>query len=240
LANFWGDIVVAVLHVIPVRARPGRVERERARLAALAPGVDVHVIDLPQGPQDLEYFVDDHAAVGQMVDVLPGYVRTHGIGAVSIGCFYDPGLWELREALEVPVVGIGEASLLLAGTVAWRLAVLVGDWKWVSKMQANAHALGLGHRICGWRSIDRSVQAMQDDPEEAYRAVRRVAVAARDEDHAEAVILGCGALSGMAERLQEEVGMPAVDPVAAGVLLACALASLGLRTSKIGGYRPKG
>jgi allantoin racemase len=216
------------------------VEGERARLAALAPGVDVHVIDLPQGPQDLEYFVDDHAAVGQMVDVLPGYVRTHGIGAVSIGCFYDPGLWELREALEVPVVGIGEASLLLAGTVAWRLAVLVGDWKWVSKMQANAHALGLGHRICAWRSIDRSVQAMQDDPEEAYRAVRRVAVAARDEDHAEAVILGCGALSGMAERLQEEVGMPAVDPVAAGVLLASALASLGLRTSKIGGYRRKG
>jgi len=216
------------------------VEGERARLAALAPGVDVHVIDLPQGPQDLEYFVDDHAAVGQMMDVLPGYVRTHDIGAVSIGCFYDPGLWELREALEVPVVGIGEASLLLAGTVAWRLAVLVGDWKWVSKMQANAHALGLGHRICAWRSIDRSVQEMQDDPEEAYRAVRRVAVAARDEDHAEAVILGCGALSGMAERLQEEVGMPAVDPVAAGVLLASALASLGLRTSKIGGYRRKG
>lgn len=232
--------MAAVLHVIPVRARPGRVDRERARLAALAPGVDVHVIDLPGGPQDLEYFVDDHAAVGQMLEVLPAYVAAHGIGAVSIGCFYDPGLWELREALEVPVVGIGEAGLLLAGTVAWRLAVLVGGRKWVPKMQANAHALGLYHRICAWRSIDRSVQAMQDDPEETYQAVRRAALSARDEDHAEAVVLGCGALSGMAERLQEEVGIPAVDPVSAGVLLACALSSLGVRTSKVGGYRPKG
>ncbi|MDQ7849045.1 MAG: aspartate/glutamate racemase family protein [Armatimonadota bacterium] len=232
--------MAAVLHVIPVRARPGRVERERARLAAFVPGVAVHVIDLPRGPQDLEFFVDDHAAVGQMLEVLPGYVAAHRIGAVSIGCFYDPGLWELREALEVPVVGIGEAGLLLAGIVAWRLAVLVGDWKWVPKMQANAHALGLGHRICAWRSIDRSVQAMQDDPEETYRAVRRAASYARDQDHAEAVVLGCGALSGLAERLQEEVGMPVIDPVPAGVLLACALASLGLRTSKIGGYRPRG
>ncbi len=232
--------MAAVLHVIPVQARPGRVERERARLAALAGGADVHVIDLPDGPRDLEYFVDDHAAVGQMLEILPGYVARHGIGAVSVGCFYDPGLWELREALDVPVVGIGEASLILAGVVASRLAILVGSWKWVPKMEENVRALGLAHRVCAWRSIDRSVQAMQDDPEDSHQTVRREALAARDDDHAEAVILGCGALAGMAERLQGELGIPVIDPAAAGVLLATALASLGLRTSKIGGYRPKG
>jgi len=232
-------VTPAVLHVIPVRARPGRLERERARLAAVAGGVDVHVIDLPDGPRDLEYFVDDHAAVGLMLRALPTYVAAHGIGAVSVGCFYDPGLWELREALDVPVVGIGEASLLLAGPVASRLAVVVGDWKWVPKMEENARALGLAHRICAWRSVDRSVQAMQDDPNEALAAVRRAALSARDEDHAEAVILGCGALAGMTERLVLDLGIPVIDPTAAGVVLAAGLASLGLRTSKVGGYRPK-
>lgn len=215
------------------------MERERARLAAVAGGVDVHVIDLPDGPRDLEYFVDDHAAVGLMLKTLPTYAAAHQIGAISVGCFYDPGLWELREALDIPVVGIGEASLLLAGAVASRLAVLVGDWKWIPKMQENVRALGLAHRVCAWRSVDRSVQAMQDDPDDAYQAVRRAALAARDEDHAEAAILGCGALAGMTERLALELGIPVIDPAAAGVVLAAALASLGVRTSKVGGYRSK-
>jgi allantoin racemase len=231
--------MTAILHVIPVRTRPGRLARERERLAVLVAGIDVHVIDLPDGPRDLEYFVDDHEAVGQMLRVVPPYVADHDIGAVSIGCFYDPGLWELRETLSVPVVGIGEASVLLAGPLASRLAVLVGGWKWVPKMAENLRALGLAHRVCAWRSVDRSVQAMQDDPEDSYGAVRRAALAARDDDHAEAVILGCGALAGMADRLQQELGIPAIDPAAAGVALAAALASLGLQTSKAGGYRPR-
>ena len=33
-----------------------------------------------------------------------------GCGAGVIGCFYDGGLREAREALTMPVVGMGEAS----------------------------------------------------------------------------------------------------------------------------------
>jgi len=234
------ETMPAVLHVIPVRARPGRVEKERDRLASVAPGVRVHVIDLPDGPLDLEHFVDDHVAVGMMLEILPRYVTAHSVAAVSIGCFYDPGLWELRETLDVPVVGIGEASMMLASTVASRIAILVGDWKWVPKMEQNIRAMGMAHRVCSWRSIGRSVQAMQDDPEGCYRVIAREAQAARDQDHAEAVILGCGAIGGMAGRLEEDVGIPVIDPVISGFLLACALAFMGIRTSKIGGYRPKG
>lgn len=235
-----GAPMPAVLHVIPVRARPGRVEGVRAELASLAPHVDVHVTDLPEGPADLEHFADDHAAVGLMLKTLPAYIARHGIRAVSIGCFYDPGMWELREAVEVPVVGIGEAGMLAASLIASRIAVLVGDWKWVPRMEQNALLVGMAHRICAWRSIERSVQAMQDDPEECYAAILREGQAARDEDHAEALILGCAALGGTAERLRADLGMPVVDPVAAGFLIACVLASMGLATSKVWGYRPKG
>ncbi|MDR7544765.1 MAG: aspartate/glutamate racemase family protein [Armatimonadota bacterium] len=229
----------AVLHVIPVRARPGRVERTRAYLASLVPGVEACVIDLPQGPADLEHFVDDHAAVGEMLKVLPRWVAQHPVGAVSIGCFYDPGLWELREALEVPVVGIGEASLVAAGAVASRVAVLVGDWKWVPKMAQNAYLAGVAHRICAWRSVGRAVQAMHDDPEATYHALWEEGRVARDDHHAEAIVLACAALSGTAERLGEALGMPVIDPVAAGFALASALAMMRLKTSKLVGYRPK-
>lgn len=229
--------MTAVLHVIPVRARSGRVEQVRACLAVLTPDIDTHVIDLPDGPEDLEHSGDDHVAVGQMLRILPGYVEEHGIRAVSIGCFYDPGMWELREALDIPVVGIAEASLLMGGFLGSRLAVLIGDWKWLPKMEQNARLAGMTHRICAWKSIERSVQAMQDDPEDSYRAIYREAISARDEDHAEVIILGCAALGGTATRLARDLRMPVVDPVAAGYLVACALASAGLRTGKMLGYR---
>lgn len=231
--------MAAVLHVVPVRARPGRVEQVRALLSALAGEVNVHVLDLPEGPEDLEHFTDDHAAVGEMLRILPPYVAGHGIGAVSIGCFYDPGLWELREALEVPVVGVGEASFLLGSTVASRLAVLVGDWKWVPRMAENVRRLGMEHRVCAWRSTRQSVQVMQDDPEACFAAIHQEARAARDDDRAEAVILGCAALAGSADRLRQDLGIPVIDPVAAGFALASALAAMGLKTSKAWGYRPK-
>lgn len=231
--------MTAVLHVVPVRARPDRLEQVRAHLEALAQGVEVHVVDLPNGPADLEHFVDDHAAVGEMLRILPAYVAEHGIGAVSVGCFYDPGMWELREALEVPVVGVGEASFLLGSVVASRLAVLVGDWKWVPKMSENVRRIGMEHRVCAWRSVQHSVQAMHDDPNGCFATIRREALAARDEDHAEVVILGCAALAGAADRLQRELGIPVIDPVVAAFILACALASAGLRTGKAWGYRPK-
>ncbi|MBM3471204.1 MAG: hypothetical protein FJX73_10515 [Armatimonadetes bacterium] len=227
----------AVLHVVPVCARPGRVEQVRAYLADLVPGMRAHVIDLPRGPADLEHFTDEHAAIGEMLEVLPGYVRAHSIDAVSIGCFYDPGMWALREALEVPVVGIAEASLVLGGFLSPRLAVLIGDWKWLPKMEQNARKTGMLQRVCAWRSIERSVQAIQDDPEGCYRAIHSEALLARDEDRAGAVILGCAALAGTASRLQDALGLPVVDPVVAGYLVACALASAGLHTGKTLGYR---
>ncbi len=230
----------AVLHVIPVRARPGRVEQVRAYLAALTTGAETHVIDLPDGPADLEHFTDEHAAVGQMLRVLPGYVEAHAIEAVSIGCFYDPGMWELREALEIPVVGIAEASLLLGGFLASRLAVLIGDWKWLPKMEQNARHTGMAHRVCAWRSIVLSVQAIQDDPEGCYQAIYREARAARDEDHAEGIILGCAALTGTAARLQDDLRVPVVDPVAAGYLVACALATAASGQTRPAGRRPAG
>jgi allantoin racemase len=204
------------------------------------PAVEAFVLDLAEGPSDLEHFVDDHEAVGQMLRILPPYVAQHAIRAVSVGCFYDPGMWELREALDVPVLGVGEASLITASLLASRIAVLVGDWKWVPRMEQNARAIGVAPRICAWRSVDRSVQAMHDDPEATYESILVAARAARDDDRAEAVVLACAALWGTAQRLGDALGLPVIDPVAAGFTLASSLALMGMTTSKVYGYRPKG
>ena len=46
-----------------------------------------------------------------------------GVDGVVIACYGDPGLFAAREISAVPVVGIAEASMLMACTVAHRFTM---------------------------------------------------------------------------------------------------------------------
>jgi allantoin racemase len=63
---------------------------------------------------------------------------------------------------------------------------------------------------------------------------------AKREDRAEAIVLGCAGMADLAARLAEQHGVPVIDGVASAVKLAEALATLGLKTSKIGAYAAPG
>jgi allantoin racemase len=86
-----------------------------------------------------------------------------GYDAAVIGCFYDPGLNEARELVEMPVVGVCEASLSLATIIsAGKFSVLVGRRKWIPKMMRTAEGYGLDSRIASWRVLGLTVPEMRD------------------------------------------------------------------------------
>ncbi len=68
-----------------------------------------------------------------------------------------------------------------------------------------------------------------------HRISAEIAAAIR-EDHAEAIVLGCAGMAGLADDLAREHGLPVLDGVAAAVKLCESLVTLGLKTSKVGGY----
>jgi allantoin racemase len=49
-------------------------------------------------------------------------------------------------------------------------------------------------------------------------------------------VLGCAGMAGLCVTLQQRLGVPVIDGVAAAVKLSEALVSLGLKTSKVGDY----
>jgi len=235
-----------ILHVMPIDAPAERVAGVRAFLQGLAQeGTLVEVMSLPGGASDLEYYLDDHRAVSMMLSALvEPPVRPPAHHGVVVGCFYDPGVRELREALDIPVMGIGEASMLVASGLGHRFSILVGRAKWIPKMSDNALCCGFERRIASWRPVGVSVEDMHRNPAATYAAVRSAAAGAVREDRAEVLILGCAALEDTAGRLQRELGCPVVDPVAAGFKVVEMLADLylrsGLTTSKLYDYQPKG
>jgi len=223
---------------------PGeRIERVRRYLHGLAHGgTQVDVMALPGGPSDLEYHIDGHRAVSMVIDRLTG--RELSYDGILVGCFYDPGVRELREALDVPVMGVGEGSMLVASCLGHRFSILVGRRKWIPKMSDNALRYGFDRRIASWRPVGVTVKLLHEDPKGTYNTLLEAGRAAVRDDGAEVIILGCAAMEDTAGQLQQELGCPVVDPVAAGFKVIETLADLRVRlnlsTSKLYDYESRG
>jgi allantoin racemase len=72
-------------------------------------------------------------------------------------------------------------------------------------------------------------------------AMRLEANRALAEDAAEAIVLGCAGLADLVEPLQQHLGVPVIDGVAAGIKMVEGLLALGLSTSRAGTFaRPDG
>lgn len=191
------------------------------------------------GTPHLEYEFYEHLAVHELIKNAV-WAEKAGYDAIVIGCFYDPGLREARELVKIPVVGVCEASLHVASMLcAGKFSVLVGRRKWIPKMADNAKIYGFESRIASWKVLDLWVPDMRDR-EKTQAAIMRESKAAKEEDGAECVVLGCTGMARQARAAQDKLGIPVLDPVLMGLKVAEMRATLWKRFdishSKIGGY----
>lgn len=189
---------------------------------------------------DLDYQFYEHLAIHRTIRTAVKAERD-GYDAFVIGCFYDPGLQITRELVEMPVVGVCEASLHIASMItAGKFSIVVGSRKNIPQMADNARNYGFESRIASWRMLNIPPRDMRDR-ERTQAAILREARAAVEEDLAECVVLGCTGMWGQVKKAQEELGVPVLDPVLMGLKVAEIRAMLwkrlGISQSKIGGYR---
>jgi allantoin racemase len=168
-----------------------------------------------------------------------------GFDAVVLGCWADP-LWETREVVDIPVVGIGEAAMLLATMLGSRFAVITVAPGVVPTIELDLRLYGLEDRaiVRPVRSLapasdaELLVESVTDPQRRLIPNFERVARQCI-EDGAEVIVVGCGyygpilTLHGYNEI--PGTGVPVVDCSAAGLKLAEALVDLrqstGLRKS---------
>jgi len=191
------------------------------------------------GTAHLEYQFYEHLATHNVIKKAVDAEKA-GYDAVVIGCFYDPGLREARELVRMPVIGVCEASLHIASMItAGKFSILVGRKKWIPKMTDNARNYGFESKISSWRVLDLNVPDM-NNKKKTGKAILRQAKIAKEVDMAECVVLGCTGMAGQANEVQEEIGIPVLDPVLMGLRVAELRGLLWKRHkishSKIGGY----
>lgn len=184
------------------------------------------------GPRSIEGHYEEVLAAAATVELVARHKDEYD--AFVIACYGDPGLFAAKEVTDSPVVGIGEASTLLACMIAHRFSVVTVIDRIVPMLEDMVTRYGLQDRCASVRASGLTVLEIEQDPDRAAREIVRAARSAIEDDGAEAITLGCAGM-GMVERAvaRELSGIPVVDGVVAAVKAAEALVGAGLRTSKL-------
>ncbi|HEX6023101.1 MAG TPA: aspartate/glutamate racemase family protein, partial [Solirubrobacter sp.] len=90
------------------------MERQARRYAR--PDTEIEGVTASIGAPSIEGHYEEEFAIMSFLDTIRR--RAHEFDGVMLACYGDPGLYACRELSPVPVVGIAEASMLYACTVA--------------------------------------------------------------------------------------------------------------------------
>ncbi|WP_345751966.1 aspartate/glutamate racemase family protein [Microbacterium rhizophilus] len=207
----------------------GRAAREVAgpdvELAAVCP-------DPGRGPEAVESHVDEAYAAVAVIEAIRADLAAGGSDGYVIACFGDPGLDAARELVDVPVIGIAEAAMHVAALAGRSFGIVT----------TLSRTLGRARDLLARYEYERACVAaygsgipvldLEDAGSAAFAEILAWCERAVGEDGADAIVLGCAGMADLCHRLEERVGVPVVDGVAAAVGLVTAMARMGVGVSK--------
>lgn len=200
-----------------------------------APNTHIIAQSPASGVASIEGHYDEAiSAVGVLQLVQQG--REQQVDGHVIACFGDPALHAAREVADAPVIGIAEAAFHMATLIATKFSIVTT----LSRTRIIAEHLlqqyGFSDKCAQIRCIDLPVLALEEDEETAYQVLLKNCLDAKQHDGIGAIVLGCGGMAKLAERVTAEIQIPVIDGVTAAVKLLEGLHGLGLKTSKWGDY----
>jgi allantoin racemase len=155
-----------------------------------------------------------------------------GYDGVIIYCYGDPSVRAAKEMLTIPVVGIGEASAIVACSIGYRFGVITAGPPGAGQyLFDNLKIYELDHKCVGVRSVGIPVLSLvgaEEDEEERLVQIGKEML----QDGADVLVLGCGSMLGVAESASKRLGVPIVLPAAAALKLCEAMISMRLSQSK--------
>lgn len=216
----------------------------------IASDTEIDIRPLEKGCELGLYASYSYFALLTIPQVLEAMIQAEreGYDAVTVACSFDPGIEEAREILQIPAVGILEASFAMA-------QILGGRPRSVSIVTVSDKAALVTNDLVdryGFRPYMINKEPLRVIPFDAYikattspskKSIKSLKDAYIDvakgsiRDGAEIIITGCGGLGPLlaVEGMWEVEGVPVLDPMIAGVKMAEALIDLkrtGIKVSR--------
>jgi len=139
--------------------------------------------------------------------------------AFVLACYSDPGLHVCREGTSRPVFGIAECGVLTALARGGRFGVIAIGQPSIARHMRYLRQMALIERLAGERPLNMSVAETASGDNTLARMVE-VGRRLKDEDGAEAVVMGCAGMARHRRPLEEALGIAVIDPTQAAVTMA--------------------
>jgi allantoin racemase len=176
-------------------------------------------------------------AVFGALAVLQKVAKHHeSVDAVIVAAYGDPGVCAAKELVDIPVIGLTEATLAEAHLMGGRFSLVgiserIGVW-----YREVVRYYGFESRMASYRGLSKGFSNVSCVQQEKRQMLLNLCFACVDQDGADSIIL-CGApLAGLAREITDQVPVPLVDGVGAAMRAAQSMASRGRIMRTRGSY----
>lgn len=206
-----------------------------ARRAA-SPATRIEVVTAPLGVAYIETRFEALIGAYAAANLAAEHEAQHD--ALVIAAFGDPGIAGIREAVDIPVVGLTEAALMSACLLGNRFSIIAISRRITAWYRECVQANGLGGRLASIRCLDqplRDIGAVQEDHE---ARLRELCLSAVEDDGADVLIIAGAPLAGLARSIRADIPVPLVDGVSSAVRHAETLIALAPGRARRGSFAP--
>lgn len=225
---------ILIVNVNTTESMTEGIAQQARRVAS--PGTEIVPLTPRFGAESVEGNFESYLAAVAVMDRVVSYSEPYD--AVIQAGYGEHGREGLQELLDVPVVDITEAAAATAMFLGHKYSVVTTLDRAVPLIEDRLKLAGLDDRCASVRASGMAVLELESDPGRAVEAIADQAARAITEDHAEVIVLGCGGMAELEEKVRAQTGAPVVDGVAAAVTIAESLVRLGLSTSKVRTFAP--
>ena len=118
---------------------------------------EISQVQIERGPASIESEFDEALAVPDTVAKIIEAERD-GVDAVVIDCMGDPGMQAAREAVSIPVLGPGEATMHIASMLGHRFSIVTVLSSCIPLMENQAKVYGVAGKLASVRSVDHRIE----------------------------------------------------------------------------------
>jgi Asp/Glu/hydantoin racemase len=183
----------------------------------MAGGPAIDCVTLKEGPPGIETQQHVDGVVAPLLKLVREKERDYA--AFVIACYSDPGLHSVREATRKPVLGISECGILTALTLGHRFGVIAILQKSIPRHLRYVGAMGVTDRFAGELPVGIPVVELSDE-KKTFGRMAEVGKTLREKHGADVVVMGCAGMARYRKPLQDEIGIPVVEPTQAAVAMA--------------------
>jgi Asp/Glu/hydantoin racemase len=206
-----------------------------ARRAA-SPGTEITMLTAPFGVAYIETRLE--AVIGAYASLILISENLKDHDAVVIAAFGDPGMPGIREALDVPVLGMTEAALASASLLGGRFSIVAISRRITAWYRETVERCGMIGRLASIRSLDEPLPDIGTVQSDKALQLKDACMKAIEADGADVIILAGAPLAGLARSLAGQIPVPLVDGVSSAVQQVETLVRLKPGRARSGSFAP--